>query len=275
MNNGILIISHKRPKCLTVGAIKRAGYNGEWYIVADDMDDTPYEDLYPGHVVRFSKADYAKNTDTADNFGKMTTPVYARNACFDIAKAKGFDCFGLFDDDLQGFAYRYVDGQKFKSKKIKNLTLIFEAYCNYIMKAGIACGGFVSAGRVTGGVNNKLVRDKFYYNPTNAYIINTHINQIPFIGTLWEDSIYCYLNNMTGRIVAAFLPIVISMVSPGAMKEGGNKSLYEQGSAFIAENYGNMVIPSFFRWRKNCSKHAFSSDIPKILNERWRKNDTR
>ena len=275
MSNGILIISHKRPKCLTVGALKRAGYTGEWYIVADDMDETPYEELYPEHVVRFSKAEYAKTTDTADNFGKMTTPVYARNACFDIAKQKGFDCFGLFDDDLQSFTYRYASGSKLKSKKVKNLELIFEAYCNYILEAGFACGGFVSAGRVVGGVNNKLVRDRFYYNPTNAYIINTHIEQFPFVGTLWEDSIYCYLNNMTGKIVAGFLPVIITMVSPGAMKDGGNKSLYEEGSTFIAESYGNMVIPSFFSWQQNCQKHKFSSDIPKILNERWRKNDTR
>lgn len=151
MHNVVLIISHKRPQCSTVKALKKAGYNGDWFIVADDMDDTDYEGLYSGHTVRFSKSEYAKKTDTADNFGKMTTPVYARNACFDIAKEKGYDCFALLDDDLNDFTYRYKEGKKLKSKKVKNFTPIFEAYCKFVLDSGFACGGFVSAGRLIGG----------------------------------------------------------------------------------------------------------------------------
>lgn len=271
MRNGVLVISHKRPDCLTVKALKKAGYGDEWHIVADDIDDTDYESLYPNHVIRFCKNEYMETVDTIDNFCKTTSPVYARNACFDIAKRLGYDCFALLDDDLQSFSYRYLIDGKAKSKKIKALDLIFNEYCKYILNAGIACGGFVSAGRLVGGANNELFRTKFYYNPTNAYIINTHVEQIPFIGTLWEDSMYCYLNNMTGKIVRAFLPIVISMVSPGAMKPGGNTSLYAASSAYIAENYGNIAIPSFFKWTYNCTKHRFSSNIPQIINERWRK----
>lgn len=272
MRNVVLIISHKRPQCSTVKALKKAGYKGDWFIVADDMDDTDYEGLYNEHVVRFSKMEYAKTVDTADNFGKMTTPVYARNACFDIAREKGYDCFALLDDDLTGFVYRYVDGKKLASKKVRNITPIFDAYCKYVLDSGFACGGFVSAGRLIGGVNNPLIKKGgFYYNPTNAYIINTHAEQFGFIGTLWEDSIYCYLNNMTGRIAAAFMPIVITMTSPSSMEDGGNKDLYTASSAYVAECYGNMAIPSFFRWTDGCRGHRFSSNVPRIINERWRK----
>ena len=271
MKNVILIISHKRPQCVTVAAIKKSGYNGDWYIVADDKDDTDYEGIYPDHVIRFSKDDYAKKVDTADNFGKMTTPVYARNACFDIAKRMGYDCFGLFDDDLENFSYRYLDNGVFRGKNVTRLTEIFDTYCEYILDSGFACGGFVSSGRLIGGSSNPLVKKCFYFNPTNAYIINTHVEQFGFIGTLWEDSIYCYLNNMTGRIAAAFMPIVISMVSPGSMEDGGNKELYSSSSAYVAESYGNMVIPSFFRWTSNCKGHRFSSDLPKIISSRWKK----
>lgn len=273
MRNVMLIISHKRPQCSTVKALKKAGYTGEWFIVADDLDSTDYERIYPNHVIRFQKLEYAKNVDTADNFGKLTTPVYARNACFDIAKNRGYDCFGLLDDDLNGFIYRYTEGKSLKSKKVKRLTEIFEAYCKYVLDAGFACGGFVSAGRLIGGALNPTVRSCFYYNPTNAYVINTHIEQFPFIGTFWEDSIYCYLNNMTGRIAAAFMPITIQMVSPGSMADGGNKELYESGSAYIAESYGNMVIPSFFRWNDGCIGHKFSQDVPRIISDKWRKDD--
>ena len=271
MRNVIFIISHKRPECLTAKALKKVGYSGEWFVVADDLDETDYESRYPGRVKRFCKKEYAAIVDTADNLGKMTTPVYARNACFDLAKQGGYDCFGLFDDDLQSFVIRVIEDNKLVSKKIKDFTPIFEAYCKYIVDAKFAAGGFVAAGRLVGGINNKLASEKFYYNPTNAYVINTHVEQFPFIGTLWEDSTYCYLNNMTGRVVAGFLPVVISMVSPGAMKNGGNKELYASSSNFIAENYGNIIIPSFFKWTKGGSKHQFSSDLPKIISERWRK----
>jgi hypothetical protein len=271
MKNAILIISHKRPECITVSAIKNAGYTGDWFIVADDMDNTQYEELYKGHVIRFSKSEYAKKTDTADNFNKMTTPVYARNACFDIAKDKGYDCFGLFDDDLENFIYRYLENGMLKGIKVTNFTEIFNAYCQYVFDSKFACGGFVSSGRLIGGGNNLLVKNCFYYNPTNAYIINTHVEQSMFIGTLWEDSIYCYLNNMRGKIAAAFMPICISMVSPGSMKDGGNVELYRSSSAFIAESYGNMCIPSFFKWTSGCKGHRFSSDIPRIISGKWKK----
>lgn len=77
---------------------------------------------------------------------------------------------------------------------------------------------------------------------------------------------------MTGKIVAAFMPIVINMVSPGSMEDGGNKDLYAASSTFIGENYGNMVVPSFFRWTDGCQGHRISQDVPKIINEKWRKS---
>lgn len=272
MHNGIFIISHKRPKCQTAKTLLKTGYKGDWYIIADDMDDTEYERFWgEDKVIRFSKKEYVEKIDTVDNFGKLTTPVYARNACFDIAQSLGWDCFGLFDDDLTDFNYRYLDGKSLKSKKVTNMTEIFEAYCKFIYNSGLACGGFVSAGRLIGGASNSLVYNRFYYNPTNAYIINTHINQFRFIGTLWEDSLYCYLNNMTGKIAAAFMPIVITMESPGSMKDGGNKELYKEGNAFKAESYGNIVIPSFFKWTKVCKRHKFSQNVPVILSGRWKK----
>lgn len=273
MRNVVLIISHKRPQCSTVKALKNAGYLGEWFIVADDLDQTSYEEIYPEHVIRFSKMRYLRETDTADNFGRLTTPVYARNACFEIAKERGYDCFGLFDDDLTAFRYRYVQGKKLKSKKVERFTDIFEEYCKYVLDAGFACGGFISGGRLLGGMGNSLVKSAFYCNPTNAYVINNHVEQVRFIGTLWEDSIYCFLNNITGRIATAFMPITINMVQPGSMNDGGNKELYESSSAYVSECYGKMTVPSFFSWCDGGGGHKFSMDIPRILNEKWRKKN--
>lgn len=275
MNKGIFIISHKRPQCVTWHTLKKVGYQGPCYIIVDDMDGTDYESVYGDNVIRFRKQDYIDKIDTCDNFREVTTPVYARNACFDIARSKGYDCFGMLDDDIKSIGYRYIRYKRLKSRKIVNFTEIFKAYCEYIINSNLACCGFVTGGRLIGGVKNPLSLKCFYFNPTNAYIINMHIKQYPFIGTLWEDSIYCYCNNMTGKIVAAAMPIVVGMEKPGSMKAGGNKELYERNLSYVAECYGNMVIPSFVRWEKGFSKHIFSQDVPKILNEKWRKSDER
>lgn len=272
MRNVVLIISHKRPKCRTVKAILDAGYRGDWYIVCDDLDDTPYEELFPGHVIRFDKMEYVQKTDTVDNFQKLGSCTYARNACFDIAKRMGYDCFGVFDDDVSGFMYRYQDGNRLKSKPVCNFDAVFAIYCKYVLDADIACGSFVPAGRLIGGVQNPVVREKFYYNPTNVFIINTHKEQFPFIGTLRQDSIYSHLNNMLGRIVAAFMPIVVCMEPPGSMREGGIKETYSEWNNYVVESYSNIVIPSFFRWRNGIKEHTFSQNLPRVLNERWRKH---
>ena len=271
MRNVVLIISHKRPQCSTVKALKNAGYLGEWFIVADDLDQTSYEEIYPEHVIRFSKMRYLRETDTADNFGRLTTPVYARNACFEIAKERGYDCFGLFDDDLTAFTYRFVQGGKLKSKKINKFTEIFEEYCQYVLSAGFACGGFVNGGRIIGGIQNSLVKKRFLCSAAAAFVINTHMEQTEFTGTIWEDIIYSYLNNMRGKIVRAFMPVVIQTAPPRTAKEGGCVELYASNSVYMCESYCKMTVPSLFEW--NGARHKFSENIPRILNEKWRKKN--
>ena len=272
MRNVIFIISHKRIQCSTAHAIQSAGYSGEWYIVADDMDDTEYEKAYgEDRIIRFSKDEYYEKIDTADNFRKYGASVYARVACYDIAERLGADCFGCFDDDLKGFYIRYEDGNRLKSKKVKNLQRIFDAYCRYISDAGIACGAFISSGRLVGGAKNPLVKERFYHNPTNAYIINPHVEQIRFMGTLWEDATYSYQNNMLGHIAMAMMPVAFVMEPPESLQEGGCHDIYEEGASYLAESYANMIIPSFFRWVDGCRGRRFRKDIPRILNEKWRK----
>lgn len=269
MKNVILIISHKRPKCSTAKAILDAGYTGEWYIVADDLDDTDYEGLFPAHVKRFNKRQYVEATDTCDNFKKLTAAVYARNACRDIALSMGADTYTMLDDDLHGFVYRYVKDGKLLSKKVTCLDLVLESYCSYIVEAGIACGGFVASGRLIGGADNQLVAERFYYAPTSAFIINNYVHSFPFIGYVFEDAIYCYRNNMVGNLCCAFMPITILMDSPLSCKEGGCTEIDKSQDIFVTENYINMTIPSFFKWRIG-AKSEYSKNLPRILNEKWR-----
>lgn len=272
MNTGIFIISHKRPQCVTWHTLKKLGYAGELKIIADDLDETDYEAIYGSDVVRFNKNKYAEKADTMDNFGVLATPLYARNACLDIGKDEGYDCVGVFDDDLTGFAYRYIDGRKLRSKKIRDFSKVFDLYCEFILNAGFDCAGFVSDRKLIGGIQNKIVSNRFYPMITGMYIFNLHKKQIPFRGTLNEDVIFVFMSNLLGRKVYSFLPIVLKTDTVRAMKTGGCKELYTRYSNWVGENYIHMAIP-LLNWHLegNNLRYGLSLDLPRFLNEEWKK----
>lgn len=276
MNTGILIISYKRPECLTANTLQKYGYNGDWNIVADDTDNTDYETLYPGHVIRFCKKQYYELTDTADNFEMSPSSVFARNFCWDYAKEIGYDAFGLFDDDITGFTFRYSDGDKLKGMPVERFTEIFNLYCEFILSAKIECGAFFSAGALIGGGGSTYVKKGYFSRPTNALIINTRIEPVsypPFKSAIYEDSVYAYLNNIIGKITAEFKPISTQFVQPVRLKNaGGCTDYYTKTNKYINGFHLQMFIPTHFKWAHEF-EFELSQNLPLIINEKWRKTD--
>ncbi len=85
----IFILTHGRPdRVYTVKSLLAAGYTGDYYIVVDDEDETEgeYRKRYGSKVIVFDKKKVADETDEGDNFDDRRAIIYARNACFDIAK---------------------------------------------------------------------------------------------------------------------------------------------------------------------------------------------
>jgi hypothetical protein len=97
MNNFcVFILSHGRANNIkTLKALESANYTGDWYIVIDNEDDTAseYYERYSDKVIMFDKLEMSKEFDTYDNFSDRRTIVYARNACFKIAKKLGYRYF--------------------------------------------------------------------------------------------------------------------------------------------------------------------------------------
>jgi len=89
-NYCVFILSHGRPDGVnTYRTLKKAGYTGQIYIVIDNEDRTAekyIENFGSENVVLFDKMAVSKTFDTADNFNDRRAVVYARNACFDIAR---------------------------------------------------------------------------------------------------------------------------------------------------------------------------------------------
>lgn len=87
----IFICSNGRAGSVTtIKALEGSGYTGDWYILCDDLDrqlDDYRREYGVDRVQVFDKKAMAAIIDTGTNDGDMRAIVYARNACFDVAKS--------------------------------------------------------------------------------------------------------------------------------------------------------------------------------------------
>ena len=98
----IFILSNRRPTNIkTLDTLEKCGYTGKWYIVIDDEDPTgeQYKKTFGDRVLVFSKAKVAEITDSCDTSKDRRTPLWARNACWDLAKQVNCRFFCQLDDD--------------------------------------------------------------------------------------------------------------------------------------------------------------------------------
>ena len=108
-NFAVFILTYGRAnRVVTYKTLIDSGYNGLVYFICsdDDKELSNYKKLYKDKVVVFSKKDYKDKFDIGDNFNDERVVVYARNACFDIAKKIDIKYFLVLDDDYTKFDYR-------------------------------------------------------------------------------------------------------------------------------------------------------------------------
>ena len=118
----IFILSFKRAKkVITYKTLKKLNAKNIYIVVSDD-DPTieEYKALYE-NVLVFEKKKYVNTSfefDAFHNNPPLNTPLYARNAVYDLAKQIGFRYFIVLDDDYGRFEkIVYKDGH-FVGKKI-------------------------------------------------------------------------------------------------------------------------------------------------------------
>lgn len=112
----VFILTHGRPDNIrTYKTLVNQGYTGKMFFILDNEDETicKYIENYgKDRVIIFDKAEIAKKVDTPDLSEDKRTIVYARNACFDIAKKLNIRYFLQLDDDYSFVHHRFEkDGQ--------------------------------------------------------------------------------------------------------------------------------------------------------------------
>ena len=241
----IFILSHGRANNVhTFKTLKKHGYTGKIIVVIDNEDKTS-EDYYKNfdNVEMFDKEKISKTFDEADNFGDRRAIVYARNACFEIAKEKGYEYFIQMDDDYTGFNYRIYNENNPKPKTIKNLDSVFLALLDFYKKTPFATISMAQGGDFIGGKNNRMAqRPTIYRKCMNSFICSTK-RPFKFIGRINED-VNTYTHEQSKGLLMGTIPMVSLTQKTTQKNKGGMTDIYLDNGTYVKSFYTVIFSPS-------------------------------
>lgn len=281
------ILTHGRPdKVFTYDTLRKAGYTGKIFIVIDDEDKTgdEYRRRFGACVLTFSKAEIAKTFDEGDNFNDRRAIIYARNACFELAKSVGVKHFIQLDDDYTSFAIRHNSRSEYGWARLKRtMDDAFDALLEFYLSIDCASvamsqgGDHIGGGGLEGkgGQGAPSLRRKCM----NSFFCSTD-KPLQFFGRVNED-----VNTYTtlGRRGALFFTVIQAQLVQKQTQSnaGGMTDLYLDSGTYVKSFYSVMYSPScvkigemgdplspHYRIHHAINWHATA---PKILREEHRK----
>lgn len=205
-HNGFVafILTHGRPdRVLTYEKLRKHGYTGKIYIVCDDEDKTlpEYRKRF-GDVLVFSKSEIAKTFDEGDNFGDRRAIIYARNACFELARQIGATHFIELDDDYTYFKFRFDDQLRWHGADVQDLDAVFDMLLDYFNSAPMLTLAIGQGGDYIGGEKATRFNDGIQpmRKAMNSFICSVD-RPFQFVGRINEDvNTYVLLGSRGGGI---------------------------------------------------------------------------
>lgn len=272
----VFILSHGRAeKCLTLETLRRCGFTGKVFIVIDDEDEqkADYFSNYGSDiVVEFCKKDYVSSVDTITIVDNPASPTFARNAVCDIAKQHGVKYFGMFDDDLTNFLYRYNDSGSLRKKDISDLDKIFEYMLDFMDISNADCFAFTNAGGLIGGVSGRF-SEGLRRQAAATFIIRTE-SYAPFVGVYNEDMNYSLLKARKGQLVFELTKIAFYTCERGD-NSGGLHDLYASKDWYFINFHSVVCLPDVCKIQPRNGnaklKINWVCSIPQIISGRWKK----
>jgi hypothetical protein len=283
-NFAIFILSHGRPdNVITYKTLRRQGYTGKIFIVVDNEDKTlkKYLSKYKDEVIIFDKKSYYGRFDIMDNFEANKTIVYARNACYDIARNLGLDYFFEYEDDYTNFQYKHIKDGLLKGATFYNFDAVLEAMIDCLELTKVDTIAFVQGGEFLGREHS------LYYLHLKRKAMNTFlfkVNQDPSRDVIFRgrmnDDVNTYLS--LGRIGRLFFQISkISMVQKSTQSaSGGNTEAYKDFGTYVKSFYSILSSPDCCKigalGRINMRIHHkinWENAVPKIIHEHHKKTE--
>lgn len=231
------ILTHGRADRVdTYKTLRNCGYTGKVYIVIDDEDKTAdeYRKRYGKEVLQFGKAEIAKTFDEGDNFNDRRAIIYARNACFNLAREVGVKYFVELDDDYHWFGYRFDKGYT-----IRSLDDTFSKLVEFLEATPTDSIAFSQGGDHIGGADSPI---KLKRKAMNSFVCSTE-KPIQFFGRINED-VNVYTNGTRRGILFFTLTSIQLNQKETQTKSGGMTDIYLNSGTYIKSFYTVMYAPS-------------------------------
>lgn len=239
-----MILTHGRSENVaTYKTLKKYGYTGRIVLVVDNEDSQVgnYKAIYGDQVYVFDKAKVAESCDIGDNFDGRNIVLFARNACWDIAKALGLKTFIQLDDDYVFFYHFRDQNNEFKQKPIKDLDSVFDAMLDYYESTPFLSIAMAQTGDFIGGkYGSSWTKPK--RKAMNSFVCSVD-RPFKFMGRINEDtSAYTWLGSMGGL----FLTIpALCLCQKGTQQEsGGLTEAYLDLGTYVKSFYSILYQPS-------------------------------
>lgn len=285
----IFILTHGRPdRVHTYDSLMKAGYTGRLYIVIDDEDKTAegYRQRFGDNVLQFCKSKWAEKTDEGDNFQHRKAIVYARNACWDLARQVGCRWFCQMDDDYTAFFLRHDSQYKYTNAALRSAIndvlyqLLLFMHKSSAAAVAMSQGGDHIGGSGVDGCSGGQYKPSLRRKCMNSWFCDTQ-NAFEFFGHMNED-VSAYVTY--GRRGQLFFTVLQAMLvqKPTQVTAGGMSDLYLSAGTYAKSFYTVMAAPSCTQiglmgdprggnGRRIHHKINWHAAAPKILDERHRK----
>ena len=277
----VFILTHARPNnVITYHKLIGSGYTGKIYIIIDNEDKTAdkYYKNFGDKVIMFDKKEIAKTFDEADNFNDRRSIVYARNACFNIAKTLGIVYFIQLDDDYSLFDFRINGNGQRPSGYYRirtKLNEVFYSLLKYYKTLNAKSLAMAQGGDFIGGLSNQLYDYKLRRKCMNTFICSTE-RPFKFIGRINEDVNTYIREGSLGRLFLT-TPLVSITQHETQTNKGGMSDIYLDKGTYIKSFYSIIFNPSSvvvgLMGDKNMRLHhrvSWDNAVPVILDEKYK-----
>ena len=241
-----VILTHKRPdRVWTLDPLRRCGYPGDVLLVVDDEDPTleQYIERYGDAVCVFSKRDVEPTFDVGDNLDTRRGVVYARNACADIVRERGYQWFIQLDDDYKSFHYRVGPGWVYQTINCtQTLGDVFAAFVQFPEDTPTRTVALSQGGDWIGGISNLSGGVGCRRKAMNSFICSVDAPPV-FLGRINEDTTTYLTEGRRGELWLTIMQVMLVQETT-QKNSGGMTGLYLDHGTYIKTFYSVLYAPS-------------------------------
>ena len=246
----VFILTHGRAhKVFTYLSLLESNYTGPVYLVIDneDTEADEYYRIYGDKVVMFDKNKVAEKMDQGDNFKDKRTIVYARNACFEIARNLGYEYFIQLDDDYFNFCYKIDENYQYldstNKSKILDLDSIFGMMLDYYKNIPARSLAMSQGGDYIGGRDSQIHKSINSRRKAMNTLICSVNREFKYFGRINEDvNAYSRFQNLGNLFLT--IPLVAIQQKQTQSNSGGMTEMYLDSGTYVKSFYTVMYQPS-------------------------------